>query len=255
MKGLVYRIFIISRKTIISGFVTMLAFIALGILFGASSRFGNLRLIMLCSDPDLTEAKLNESIAAVAKTSVYMVLFGVIVILTQSLITVTEDTRTKWKSFAYTLPVSPRKAVAAAYIVMLAEYAAAFLLFLISAAVIYGFFGMSLTLKDIAAYATLMLAGFIAILISYNTALRFGGEQKALLILFAIVYGAFMLILILCMILSEVLPTEFVDSAVKLFTRIFHVIRSSMFLFPVYSAIAAVICYHRAVVLAGRREK
>lgn len=255
MKGLIYRILVITKKQLIYGAVLIAAFIILGLLFGASYRFGNLKLIMLILEPDSSADDIQNSIKGIANAMVFMVLMGIITVMGQGLTTVTEDYKTKWNSFAYTLPVTPRQTAAATYILLIIEYAVSFVIFLLSAVMINRFFGLSLTMKNIGNYSMTMLGALIVVLILYNISLRFGGEQKAILILLCSVYVAIIVIMAAVAALHDKIPEYILKPIVNTLIAAFIMFRKTMFLFPVYSAAAIALCFHRSVELIERREK
>ena len=255
MKGLIYRILVITKKQLIYGTVLIGAFIILGMLFGASYRFGNLKIIMLILDPDFSADDIQKSIEGIANAMVFMVLMGIITVMGQGLTTVTEDCKTKWKSYAHTLPVTPRQTAAATYILLIIEYAVSFVIFLLSAVMINGFFGLSLTMKNIGNYSITMLVALIVVLILYNIALRFDGEQKAFLILLCSVYAAIIIIMVAVALLYDKLPEHIIKPIVNTLTAAFKMFRKTMFLFPVYSAAVIALCFRRSVKLIERREK
>lgn len=255
MKGLIYRILVITKKQLIYGAVLIGAFIILGMLFGASYRFGNLKIIMLILDPDYSAEDIQKSIEGIADAMVFMVLIGIITVMGQGMTTVTEDYKTKWKSYAHTLPVTPRQTAAATYILLIIEYAVSFVIFLLSAVTINGFFGLSLTMKNIGNYSMTMLGALTVVLILYNIALRFDGEQKAILILLCSVYAVIMVIMVAVAVLNGKIPEHIRQPIVDMLTEAFKMFRKTMFLFPAYSAAVIALCFHRSVKLIERREK
>lgn len=130
MKGLIYRELYLSKKSYIAGFVTFLMIFLIGLLFRLSTEYGNLASLEGDAFRSVDIITYYESLYVPPAVMFFAMMaeHGIII----------ADFKSKWNTFAYTLPVREEKTVFVKYLILVCSMLAGLIFSILNALIICG---------------------------------------------------------------------------------------------------------------------
>lgn len=133
MKGLIYRELYLSKKSYIAGFVTFLMIFLIGLLFRLSTEYGNLASLAnfggdVFRTVDIITYYESLYVPPAVMFFAMMAEHGIII----------ADFKSKWNTFAYTLPVREEKMVFVKYLILVCSMLAGLIFSILNALIICG---------------------------------------------------------------------------------------------------------------------
>ena len=178
MSGLLYRIFHISKKRFIMTFCIMAGFDIMGVLVMLSADFGNI-------------SKLPAEELPKIKDTIYMLFLYPSALMGSFIMdsvcrTVKSDISTRWKSYAYTLPVKPVKYSGAFFIMFFLGFLVSAAAVMVHAVIISAVAHRELTVNSLKILMALLLMCLFAAMLKYLLLLLTRSEKAANAVLIAV---------------------------------------------------------------------
>lgn len=130
MKGLIYRELYLSKKSYTAGFVTFLMIFLIGLLFRLSTEYGNFAKLEGDAFRTVDIITYYESLYVPSAVIFFAMMaeHGIII----------ADFKSKWNTFAYTLPVSEKKTAFVKYLILVCSMLTGLIFSILNALIICG---------------------------------------------------------------------------------------------------------------------